>query len=94
MTHLFIAEFYLHHSSGQVLEAALSRLRRIDDNYRNFSKMDRVLFMLGDLNDKAGNDAKAVSYFQRLIADYQRSSYAVQARKRLAEVPPVTTKPN
>ena len=94
MTQLLVAEFYLKYSNGQVVKAALSRLQRIDNNYRNFSQMDRVLFMLGDLSDKDGTDDNAVRYFQRLIADYPRSSYAVQARERLAALSPVTPKHN
>ena len=84
MTHLQIALFYPHADGVGLLKAALMHLRIVDADYRNFSQMDHVIFLLGDYSDRNGDANDAVKYFRRVIETYPRSSYAREARKRLA----------
>ena len=83
-THLQIALFYPRADGVGLLKGALSHLRLVDENYPNFSQFDRVLFLLGDYSDRNGDARDAAIYFRRLIANYPRSSYVAEARKRLA----------
>jgi outer membrane protein assembly factor BamD (BamD/ComL family) len=86
MTHLQIALFYPHADGVGLLKAALSHLRIVDQDYPNFSRMDRVLFLLGDYSDRNGDAHDAANYFRRVIARYPRNIYAAEARKRLAQL--------
>ena len=52
MTHLQIALFYPRADGVGLLEGALSHLRIVDEQYPNFSQMDRVVFLLGDYSDR------------------------------------------
>jgi outer membrane protein assembly factor BamD (BamD/ComL family) len=85
-THLQIALFYPHADGVGLLKGALSHLRIIDQNYPNFSRMDRVLFLLGDYSDRTGDAHDAANYFRRVIARYPRNACAAEARKRLAQL--------
>jgi hypothetical protein len=88
LTHLAIAEVLPHADGIGLTTSALSRLLLIERDYPNFSRMDRVLFLMGDYSDRLGNAPDAANYFRRLIADYPRSSFTEQARKRLADLAP------
>jgi outer membrane protein assembly factor BamD (BamD/ComL family) len=85
-THLQIAMFYPRADGVGLLKGALSHLRIIDENYSKFSRMDHVLFLLGDFSDRSGATHDAANYFRRVIARYPRNAYAAQARKRLAQL--------
>jgi hypothetical protein len=86
LTHLQIALFLPRADGVGLLKGALSHLRTIDQDYPNFSRMDRVLFLLGDYSDRNGATNDAANYFRRVIARYPRNAYAAQARKRLAQL--------
>ncbi|HEY0724081.1 MAG TPA: tetratricopeptide repeat protein [Pyrinomonadaceae bacterium] len=83
--HLQMAQFYL---SGRVdgrglMQGALSRLKRIYDEYPNFSRRDEALYMLADVSAQIGNEEEAARYFRSLITEFPESKYAKLARQRL-----------
>ena len=85
-THLQIALWLPHADGVGLLKGALYHLRIINETYSNYSHTDRVLFLLGDYSDRNGDAQDATKYFQRLIATFPLSSYAMPARERLAKL--------
>lgn len=83
--HLQMAQFYL---SGRVdgrglMQGALFRLKRIYDEYPNFSRRDEALYMLADVSAQVGNEEEATRYFRSVITEFPESKYAKLARQRL-----------
>jgi TolA-binding protein len=85
---LYIALFYLgkffEGKSGKA--GALGRLKNIVEKYPEYSKLDQVLFLLGELNMKDRNFDEAASYYQRLIEAYPGSQYIGEASMHLSAI--------
>ena len=54
--------------------------------YPNFSKMDKVYFILGDSYFKWNRLEEATPYFRKLITDYPESKFTKKALKRMEEI--------
>jgi outer membrane protein assembly factor BamD len=67
-------------------KAAISRLTDILTNYPNFSKMDKVYFLLADSYYKWNQKEQSVPYFTKLISDFPKSKYAEKAQQKLEEI--------
>ena len=67
-------------------EGARDRLQEIIDTYPDFSRMDEVDFLMGELHVRLGKDEKAVEYYSKLLKDYPESEFAKKARMRLDEL--------
>jgi outer membrane protein assembly factor BamD (BamD/ComL family) len=85
---LSIALFYLDKfRSGKGGKAgALSRLKFIIERYPQYSKLDRVLFLLGALSMNDNNLEEAERYYQRLIEAYSGSQYIGEASMQLSAI--------
>ena len=85
---LSIALFYLskfyHGKGGQA--GARSRLKNIIERYPEYSKLDQVLFLLGEINMNDRNFDEAASYYQRLIGAYPASEYIGKASLQLSAI--------
>jgi outer membrane protein assembly factor BamD len=88
MHSLQIARFYRDRFYNGVggLKGAQSRAREIVEKYPNFSYMDEVLFMLGDLYIQEEEPDEAAKYFQIIARDYPNSDYAEKAREELTKI--------
>ncbi|HUQ34612.1 MAG TPA: outer membrane protein assembly factor BamD [Pyrinomonadaceae bacterium] len=88
MHSLQIARFYRDKFYRGVggLKGAQSRLREIVEKYPNFSYMDEVLFMLGDLYIQEEEPDEAAKYFQMVARDWPSGDYAEKAREELTKI--------
>lgn len=79
---LEIATFYLNREHGST-RGAESRLKKIVEEFPNFSQMDKVLFQLSSiaLRDDRVDDAR--TYLWKLICKYPSSDQVVPAFERL-----------
>jgi len=67
-------------------EGARDRLQEIIDTYPDFSRMDEVVFLMGEVYLKLGKSEKAVDYYNKLLKDYSASEFAKKTRARLDEL--------
>ena len=67
-------------------EGARDRLQEIIDTYPEFSHMDEVLFLLGEIFTKTEKIDKATDSYNKLIKDFPDSEFAKKARERLDEL--------
>ena len=78
-----IARFYIKRGSWF---AATQRLNFIIDEYPSFVARDAVFYDLGHALSMLGRNGEARLYFERVIAEYPKSEYAEQARRRLTNL--------
>jgi len=64
---------------------AIAKLQAILANYPTAPIVDESLLELGDLEDRRGNFAAAIDYFQTLLKDHPESVYNALAQKRIGE---------
>ena len=81
---LDVARWYL--TKRKAYEGARDRLQEIVDTYPEFSRMDEVVFLLGEASVKLNKPEKAVEYYERLVKDFGGSEFAKKARERLKEL--------
>ena len=67
-------------------EGARDRLQEIIDTYPDFSRMDEVFFLMGELHLKLDKVEKAGDYYSKLLKAYPDSEFAKKARLRLDEL--------
>ena len=67
-------------------EGARDRLQEIIDTYPDFSRMDEVVFLMGELHLKLGKTEKAAEYYSKLLKAYPESEFGKKARTRLDEL--------
>src|SRR5882724_2108383 len=67
-------------------EGARDRLQEIIDTYPDFSRMDEVVFLMGELHLKLGKNEKAAEYYSKLLKVYPESEFAKKTRTRLDEL--------
>jgi len=67
-------------------EGARDRLQEIIDTYPDFSRMDEVVFLMGEVFLKLGKSEKAADYYNTLLKDYPASEFAKKTRARLDEL--------
>jgi outer membrane protein assembly factor BamD len=73
---------YYYYTKGDK-RAAAARLIGVTNRYPLYSRADRVLWMLGDIFDKAEKKEVAANYYARIVKNYPLSSEAPQAKARL-----------
>ena len=87
---LDVARWYL--VKRKAYEGARDRLQEIIDTYPEFSRIDEVIFLMGEANLKLKKDDKAVEYYNKLLKEYAESEFAKKARERLDEMKVATEK--
>jgi outer membrane protein assembly factor BamD len=85
-----IAHFYFMKGA---MPAARSRFQEIVDHYPSFSQTDAALWYLGQSWEKIKQPAKATPSYARLLSYYPLSSYAGDAKSRLATLHQPIPKP-
>ena len=81
---LDIARYYL--TKRKAYEGARDRLQEIIDTYPDFSRMDEVVFLMGEAQLKLGKNEKAADFYDKLLKAYPDSEFVKKARARLDEL--------
>ena len=81
---LDVARWYL--TKRKAYEGARDRLQEIVDTYPEFSRMDEVVFLLGEASLKLNKPEKATEYYERVVKNYEGSEFVKKARERLKEI--------
>jgi len=67
-------------------EGARDRLQEIIETYPDFSRMDEVVFLMGEIYLKLDKKEQAADYYNKLLKDYPASEFAKKTRARLDEL--------
>ena len=81
---LEVARWYI--TKRKAYEGALDRLQEIIDTYADFSRMDEVVFLMGEANLKLGKKDKAEDFYNKLLKVYPDSEFVKKTRARLDEL--------
>src|SRR6185503_19672724 len=81
---LDVARWYL--TKRKAYEGARDRLQEIADTYPGFSRMDEVVFLLGEANLKLNKPEKAVEFYEKVVKSFEGSEFVKKARERLKEI--------
>jgi len=81
---LSVARYYLE--KRKAYKGALDRLQEILESYADFSRMDEVLFLMGEANYKLNQAEKAGEFYNKMLKAYPSSEFNRRARERLAEL--------
>ncbi|HYP29461.1 MAG TPA: tetratricopeptide repeat protein [Blastocatellia bacterium] len=80
---LGVARWYL--TKRKAYEGARDRLQEILDTYPEFSRIDEVMFLLGEAHLKLGKTGEASEFYNKLVEKYPGSEFVRKARERLEE---------
>ncbi len=75
-----IGQFYY---DKKQFKAAAGRYKQVTDNFPEFSRLDEILFKLGDSLEQNKKTDEAAANYARLSSDYPDSEYAKLVRERL-----------
>jgi len=70
----------------KAFEGARDRLQEIIDTYPEFSHMDEVLFLMGEIHYKIEKIDKATEFYNKLVKEFPDSEFSKKARARLTEL--------
>ena len=65
---------------------AVDRFKAVIERDPQYSNRDALYFHLADSLIKTQRPAEALPYFERLVAEFERSEYLAEAQKRVAEL--------
>jgi outer membrane protein assembly factor BamD len=65
---------------------AMLRFQYILDNYPTYSRRDEVFYHIGEMLFRAKENAEALKWFEKLLAEFPSSRYLDDAKKRIAEI--------
>lgn len=84
-TSFIVGDYYLKkfREGNGGLKGAENRFLRIIEKYPNYSKMDDVLFLLGETYLLEKEFDKAKEYFQKVIEQFPESEFATQAKEKI-----------
>jgi outer membrane protein assembly factor BamD (BamD/ComL family) len=92
---LDVAKFYYHKRKPEkndkagwerINKAVESRLLEIVDTNPGFARMDEVIFMLGEVYHRGGDEEAAREQWSKVVSQYPDSEFKARARKRLDEI--------
>ena len=78
-----VARYYIKRGSHT---SAVQRLNYLIDTYTNYSDRAGAFFDLGNALSHLGRAGEARLYFERVLTEFPKSSYAEQAKRRLSEL--------
>lgn len=81
---LDVAKWYI--TKRKAYDGARDRLQEVIETYPEFSRMDEVLYWMGELNLKLDKKEQAADYFSKMLKVYPESELAKKARARLDEL--------
>ena len=65
---------------------ARERLQEIIDTYPEYSRMDEVVYWMGEAHARLSKTDKAIEYFNKLIKEYPDSEFVKKAKARVDEL--------
>ena len=77
----------------KAFEGARDRLQEIIDTYPEFSHIDEVLFLMGEICFKTEKVDKATEFYSKLVKEFPDSEFSKKARARLDELKAEPSKP-
>ena len=69
-------------------KGGIDRLQEIIDTYPTFSRMDEVLYWMGEGNLKLNNNDVAAEFYNRLLKEYPESEFVKKTKEQLEKVKP------
>jgi TolA-binding protein len=81
---LQVARYYF--LKRKAYQGARDRLREIMDTYPEFSRLDEVLFLLGESDFKLGKKDEAAKALSRLVKEFPDSEFYKKGKERLTEL--------
>src|SRR5262245_53729270 len=78
---LEVARYYITKRKGY--EGGISRLQEIIDTHPTFSRMDEVLFLMGEANLKLKKPVEAGNFYNKLLKDFPESEFVKKAKEQL-----------
>ncbi|HJQ71103.1 MAG TPA: outer membrane protein assembly factor BamD [Blastocatellia bacterium] len=78
---LDVARYYL--TKRKAYDGARDRLQEIIETYPDFSRMDEVVFLMGEAHEKLGKPETAIDYYNKLLKTYPDSELVKKTRERL-----------
>jgi hypothetical protein len=81
---LLVAEFYMGRGHGHSLKGAESRLLQIARGYPSFSRMDKVLSLLGSIALREERPDEVARYLGALVCSYPSSEYYASSFSQLS----------
>jgi outer membrane protein assembly factor BamD len=78
-----IARYYMKRKSWA---AAMQRLNYLIDNYKSYRERDSVFFDLAQTLENLGRKGEARLYYDRILTEFPKSTYAERAKRRLGEI--------
>lgn len=78
-----VGRFYIRRKAWN---GAISRFKDILENYPTFTLTDGVYYNIGYCLMKAGNDADAEIYLQKIVRDYPESRFVPDAKEALGKL--------
>ena len=84
------ARWYI--TKRKAYQGASDRLQEIIDTYPEFSRMDEVLFWMGEVSLKLKKNDKAEEFYNKLLKEYPASEFVKKAQERLEELKVETEK--
>ena len=87
---LEIARWYI--TKRKAYEGGRDRLQEIIDGYPEFSRMDEVMFWMGEVSLKLKKNDKAEEFYNKLLKAYPASEFVKKAQERLEELKVETEK--
>ena len=81
---LDVARYYL--TKRKAYDGARDRLQEIIETYPDFSRMDEVVFLMGEAHEKLGKTETAADYYNKLLKAYPDSEFVKKTRERLEKL--------
>jgi TolA-binding protein len=69
-------------------KGGLDRLQEILDSYPTFSRIDEVIYWMGEANFRLNEFEKAGELFNKLIKDYPESEFVKKSKEQLEKIKP------
>ena len=73
-------------SKRKAYRGGLDRLQEILDTHPDFSRIDEVLYWMGEAHVKLNENDKAETYFSKLIKDYPESEFVKKSKEQLEKI--------
>jgi outer membrane protein assembly factor BamD (BamD/ComL family) len=81
---LEVARYYV--TRRKAYSGAIDRLQEIIDAHPDFSRMDEVLYLMGESHIKLNKPEKAEAYYNKLLKDYPESEFIKKTKEQLEKI--------
>jgi tetratricopeptide (TPR) repeat protein len=81
---LDVARFSI--TKRKAYKGGIDRLQEIIDSNPEFSRMDEVLYLMGEAHLKLNESEKAASFYNKLLKDYPESEFVKKTKEQLDKI--------